>query len=39
MCVMGASMADRPIDPWKEMWLPASFGILPIIVGIVLFCL
>ena len=34
LCFFAASMADRSWNPWKEVYLPASIGLIPIACGI-----
>lgn len=34
LCWFAAGMADRQVDTWNEIILPASAGLVPILLGI-----
>lgn len=36
LSILSACMADRSINPLTEMYLPASIGLIPIIIGFVI---
>jgi len=38
VCVLAGNMADREVNRFKEIWLPASLGLIPIVVAVLLLC-